>query len=184
MEILLINGSPRKDGHTAAALSVVERRFKEHGFKTNLFQIGNQPVRGCISCGGCRGTNRCVFEDDGCVRLTEEILAADGIVVGSPVYFAGPNGALCALLDRVFYSTCTRSQLFHGKPGAALVTCEWTGGTAALDRLHRYFVPCQMPVIGSLDYPVITKKAIENQEPHAIRILETLADNMAGLLKK
>lgn len=81
MEILLINGSPRKDGHTAAALSVVERRLTEHGFRTNLFQIGNQPVRGCISCGGCRGTNRCVFEDDSCVRLTEEILAADGIVV-------------------------------------------------------------------------------------------------------
>ena len=113
-----------------------------------------------------------------CNQLIEDILEADGIVIGSPVYFAGPNGALCALLDRAFYATCTYSQLFKGKSAAAFVTCEWTGGTSALDRLHRYFVPSQMPVISSNDYRVFTAKSIKDNDKRAIEILETLADNM------
>lgn len=84
-------------------------------------------------------------------------LQADGVIIGSPVYFAAPNGALCSLLDRAFYATCTRSQLFKGKPAAALVTCAWAGGTASLDRLHRYFVPSQMPIVASVYKGILHK---------------------------
>ena len=184
MNVLLINGSPKKDGNTAKALSVLEKRFIDNGIRTKQFQIENGQFRGCIGCGGCRKTNRCVFKDDMCNQLIEDILEADGIVIGSPVYFAGPNGALCALLDRAFYATCTYSQLFKGKPAAAFVTCEWTGGTSALDRLHRYFVPSQIPVISSNDYTVFTAKSIKDNDKRAIEILETLADNMVDFLSK
>ena len=184
MRVLLINGSPRKSGNTATAFSVLEKRLIENGINTERFQIESGSFRGCISCGGCRRTNRCVFKDDMCNQLIEKILEADGIVIGSPVYFAGPNGCLCALLDRAFYATCTYSQLFKGKPAAAFVTCEWTGGTSALDRLHRYFVPSQMPVISSNDYTVFTAKSIRDNDKRAIEILETLADNMAEFLNK
>lgn len=182
MRVLLINGSPCKNGNTAAALTVVDESLHKRGIDTEWFQIGKEPVRGCAGCGGCIGTNRCVFQDDPCNQLIERILAADGLVVGSPVYFAGPNGALCALLDRVFYATCTRSQLFKGKPAAALVTCAWAGGTAALDRLHRYFVPCQMPIATSGDYTVFQGDSIVKREPRAVELLDTLANNMMMLL--
>ena len=184
MSVLLINGSPRKNGNTAAAISVLENRFMKHGIETKRFQIENGLFRGCVGCGGCRQTNRCVFKDDICNQLIEDILKSDGIVVGSPVYFAGPNGSLCALLDRTFYATCTYSQLFKGKPAAAFITCGWTGGTSALDRLHRYFVPSQMPVISSNDYTVFTANSIKGNDKRAIEILETLADNMTEFLSK
>ena len=103
-------------------------------------------------------------------------------MVGSPVYFAGPNGSLCALLDRAFFATCTYSQHFKGKPAASFVTCELTGGTSALDRLHRYFIPSQMPVISCNDYAVFTAKSIKDKEKRTIEILETLADNMTEFL--
>lgn len=104
------------------------------------------------------------------------------LVNGSPVYFAAPNGALCSLLDRVFYATCTRSQLFKGKPAAALVTCAWAGGTAALDRLHRYFVPCQMPIVSSNDYTVFQGDSLKRKDNRAINILTTLGENMIAVL--
>lgn len=182
MSVLLINGSPRKNGNTSKAFAILEKRLVENGIETRHFQIENGQCRGCIDCGGCRQANRCVFQDDPCNQIIESILAADGIVIGSPVYFAGPNGALCALLDRVFYATCTYSQLFRGKPAAAFVTCAGVGGTSALDRLHRYFVPSQMPVISSSDYTAFTGEAIRNKEKRCVEILEQLADNMTEFL--
>lgn len=179
MKILLINGSPRQSGNTAAALSIVEEALIKNGLETRWFQTGSKPVRGCAACGGCKGTNRCVFTGDSCNELIDAILGADGVIIGSPVYFAGPNGALCALLDRVFYATCTRNQLFKGKPAAALTTCAWVGGSAALDRLQRYFVPCQMPVVTSSDYPVFTSDSIAGRDKRTLEILHTLGDNMA-----
>lgn len=182
MRVLIINGSPRRNGNTFAALSVVDKTLSAQGIETEWFQLGNGVVRGCVSCGGCIGTNRCVFQDDPCNYLIERILASDGLIIGSPVYFAGPNGALCALLDRVFYATCTRSQMFRGKPAAALVTCAWTGGTAALDRLHRYFVPCQMPVVTSGDYTVFQGDSVKNGDSRALELLTSLGKNMTAIL--
>lgn len=183
MKVLLINGSPRKNGNTHEALVVIEEELQKKGIETDWFQIGNQPVQGCISCGSCRGKNRCVFQDDECNRLIEMILGADGLIVGSPVYFAGPNGALCALLDRVFYATCTYDQMFQGKAAAAVVSCAWAGGTAALDRLHRYFVPCQMPIINSGDYTVFQGDSVKRREERSLQLLRELAANMVRQLR-
>lgn len=183
MKVLLINGSARKNGNTAAALSLLDAFFQQKGLEVRWFQMENRPLRGCIGCNGCIGTNRCAFRDDPCNHLIEDLLWADGVVIGSPVYFAAPSGGLCALLDRAFYATCTRDQLLKGKPAAALVTCAWSGGTAALDRLHRYFVPSQMPVITSNDYTVFQGNSLKKKESQAISVLTTLGENMYNAIK-
>ena len=183
MKVLLINGSARKNGNTAAALSLLDAFFQQKGLEVRWFQMENRPLRGCIGCNGCIGTNRCAFRDDPCNHLIEDLLWADGVVIGSPVYFAAPSGGLCALLDRAFYATCTRDQLLKGKPAAALVTCAWAGGTAALDRLHRYFVPSQMPVITSNDYTVFQGNSLKKKESQAISVLTTLGENMYNAIK-
>lgn len=184
MHILLVNGSPRKNGNTYAALSVVEKELKKKNIKTEWFQIGTQAINSCIACGSCRKTNRCVFGEDGCNELIEAILKADGVIIGSPVYFAGPNGGLCSLLDRAFYATCTYSQLFKGKIGAAIVTCAWAGGVSSIDRLHRYFVPSQMTIVNSGDYTVFQGDCVKNNDERSLELLNELAGNVAEELLK
>lgn len=183
MRVVLVNGSPRRNGNTAAALFMIEQVLLEHKIDTQWFQIGTQPAHGCIACNKCRKTNRCAFEDDICNALLEAIIHADGVIIGSPVYFAAPNGALCAILDRVFYASTTYSQLFKGKLAAALTTCEATGGTAALDRLHRYFIPSQMLVVTSNDYTVFPGNSVLHGNEKALDVLQHLGDNMVAQMK-
>lgn len=183
MQVLLVNGSPRKEGTTAKSLSIIEQQLRNNHIECEWFHIGTTPIRGCVSCGGCVGTNRCVFKDDACNELIEKILKADAVIIGSPVYFAGANGALCSLLDRAFYATCTRDQLFRGKLGAAIATCAWTGGTSTIDRIHRYFVSTQMPIITGCDYTVFFAEAIQEREERAMKILYSLTDNMVEKLQ-
>lgn len=123
MKVLLVNGSPHKNGNTYTALTVVEDILQKNDIETEHFHIGDSMIRGCIDCERCKDTNRCVFADDPCNALIEAFLRADGIIIGTPVYFAGPNGALCALLDRVFYAASTHGRLLRGKPAAALACC-------------------------------------------------------------
>ncbi|MEL7656343.1 MAG: flavodoxin family protein, partial [Bacillota bacterium] len=115
MKVLLVNGSPNKEGCTFTALTEVAGALQKNGIDTEIFHIGRKPVHGCIACNRCEDLGRCTFDDDVCNELTGRFIAADGIVIGSPVYYAGPNGALCALLDRVFFSS---SHKFANKPGA------------------------------------------------------------------
>ena len=138
MQVLLVNGSPHKNGNTGLALSMLDNFFREKNIATKWFQIPNQPLRGCMGCNGCNGKNRCVFNDDPCNELIEDILQADGVIIGSPVYFAAPNGALCSLLDRAFYATCTRSQLLKGKPAAARHRADGAFRKCVLRQLLRY----------------------------------------------
>lgn len=179
MKVLLINGSPHKNGETASALSVVEKSLQENGIDTFWLQIGNQPVRGCINCCSCEKTNRCVFTDDKCNELIEDLLQADGVIIGSPVYFAGPNGALCALLDRAFYAASNFGHLFAGKPAAAVVSCWRAGATASLDRLNKYFTFSEMPVVSS-NYWNMKHDGVD---PYGNEIMERLGINMAKMLK-
>jgi len=178
MRILLVNGSPHKSGETASALSVVERSLQDQGIETFWFQIGNQPVRGCINCRSCSKTHRCTFTDDKCNELIEHFLRADGVIIGSPVYFSGPNGALCALLDRVFYAASNFGYLFAGKPAAAVVSCWRAGATASLDRLNKYFTFSEMPVVSS-NYWNMKHDGID---PYGNEIMERLGVNMAKML--
>lgn len=178
--ILLINGSPNKNGNTATALKIMEEVFHEQEFLTAWFHIGNKPVRGCIGCGKCEKTHRCAFHDDVCNDLIESILRADAIVVGTPVYFAGPNGALCSLLDRVFYATANFGQMLKGKPAAAVATCWRAGATPSIDRLNKYFSFSQMPIVSSEYWNGYLGK----EDRFGANVLEVLAQNMIEILAK
>lgn len=149
MEVLMVNGSSHPAGATYRALALVEKELHAAGIGTRWFQLGNAPVRGCLSCEHCAKTHRCVFQDDICNELIEGLLACDGVVVGSPVFFAGPNSALTALMDRAFYATCRYGHLLAGKPAAAVVSMKRIGATSALDGLNRYFLYAEMPVIST-----------------------------------
>lgn len=146
MQVLLVNGSPRPKGTTAAQLGFVEEGLAEHGISCTRFQLPATPVRGCIECERCDGVGRCAFDDEA-NALIDAMMAADGIVIASPVFYGGPNGALCALLDRAFYAGAEHGAGFAGKPAAAVVNCWRAGTTAALDRLYKYFSISSMPII-------------------------------------
>ncbi len=145
MKILLINGSPRKNGNTAAALAEMARMFESEGFETETVQIGAEAIRGCVACGGCRRLGKCVF-DDAVNAIAPKFEAADALIVGTPVYYASANATLTALLDRLFYSTPFDKTM---KVGAAVAVCRRGGASAAFDRLNKYFTISGMPVASS-----------------------------------
>ncbi len=178
-KVLLINGSPRPDGETRHALAIIAQALWENGTECEWFQLNTEPVRGCVHCGGCKKAFRCVFRDDACNELIDRIAAADGVVIGTPVYFAGANGALCALLDRVFYAGAFYGGLFAGKPAAAVATCWRSGASATLDRLNKYFTFSEMPVVSSSYWNI----KLEGEDQYGEEILRTLGRNMAKMLK-
>lgn len=182
MNVLMINGSPHKDGCTYTALSEVAKPLNELGIETTIFHIGNQPVRGCIACGKCNKLERCIFEDDKTNECIELMTKADGIVIGSPVYYAAPNGMLCALLDRVFYA---KGYAFAYKPAAAIVSCRRSGSTAAFDRLNKYFTISNMPIVSSQYWNMVHGNTPDEvrQDLEGMQIMRTLGKNMAWLLQ-
>ena len=139
MKVLLVNGSPHGEGCTYTALKEVAGALESNGIDTHIYHITN-PVFGCIACEKCREAGRCVIGDDAYNELSKLCIEADGIVLGSPVYFAGPNGTLCALLDRIFFSI-GRKLMY--KPGAAVVSCRRGGASSTFDRLNKYFTISQ-----------------------------------------
>lgn len=182
MKVLLINGSPHKEGCTYTALREVANALEKNGIETEIFHIGTGPVYGCTGCKQCEKLGRCVFDGDVLNTLAAKCVAADGIVIGSPVYFAGINGALSALLDRLFVSAGGKLQY---KPGAAVVSCRRGGNSSAFDRINKYFTISQMPVVSSQYWNCVhgftaedTKKDLEG-----LQIMRRLGTNMAWLLK-
>ena len=182
MHVLLVNGSPRSEGCTYTALSEVAGALEANGIGTKMFQIGTKPIQGCINCGSCRTGSRCTIGDDLYNELTDMILAADGVIIGSPVYYAGPNGALCALLDRVFFASAGK---FAFKPAACVVSCRRGGASAAFDRLNKYFTISQMPVVSSQYWNAVHGFTPDDvrRDLEGLQIMRTLGNNMAWLLK-
>ena len=180
--VLLINGSPHKNGCTFTALSEIAAQLEKNGVSSEIVSIGTGPVRGCIACGGCRRKGECVFGDDPANEIARKLAEADGVIIGSPIYYAGPNGALLALLDRVFFS---RSGAFDGKPGAAIVSCRRGGASAGFDRLNKYFTISNMPVVPSQYWNSVHGNTPEEvrQDLEGLQIMRALADNMAWMLK-
>lgn len=176
--VLLINGSPHPERNTASALKRMEAVFQAHGLHTTWFQLESKPVRGCIDCHRCDRVGRCIFTDDACNDLIDAIAAADAVIVGTPVYFGGPNGALCALLDRAFYAMDNGGTLPVGKPAAAVATCWRAGATPSIDQLNKYFTYSQMPVVSSCYWNGYLGKA----DTFGEKILTTLAENTIRLL--
>ena len=182
MKVLLVNGSPNREGCTYTALSEVAGALNANGVETEIFQIGTAPVHGCIACRKCAELKKCVFDDDIANKLMEKMKEADGIVIGSPVYYSGPNGALCAVLDRVFYSS---ARAFVNKPAAAIVSCRRGGASASFDRLNKYFTISQMPVVSSQYWNAVhgfTPDDVRRDE-EGLQIMRVLGKNMAWLLK-
>lgn len=182
MKVLLLNGSPKANGNTAFALAQMEEVFHELGIETETLQVGSQLIRGCIGCGSCYKSGKCVFDD-----LVNETAAKleeyDGMVIGSPVYYASPNGTLISFLDRLFYSTGHIDKRM--KVGAAVVCARRGGCTAAMDVLNKYFTISSMPVASSTYWNQIHggKPGEAQMDAEGIRTMRNLAKNMAFLMK-
>ncbi len=182
MNVLLINGSPHKKGCTYTALHEVAGQLEKNGIGSNIVHIGSKPIRGCTACGACRETGLCVFDDDPVNECVGLLKTADGLIVGSPVYYAAPNGGLCAFLDRLFFM---KSGGYAYKPAAAVVSCRRGGASAAFDRLNKYFTISCMPVVSSQYWNSVHGNTPEEvmQDKEGLQIMRTLGDNMAWLIK-
>ena len=146
MKVVLVNGSPHAAGNTARALEEVASAVRADGGEAEIVQIGTKPVRGCVACGACRERGRCAFDDDVANAILGKLLTADAVVLGTPVYYAQPNGALLAVMQRVFYAAAGR---LRGKPAASVAVCRRGGASAAFQTLNMFFGILGMPVAGS-----------------------------------
>ena len=182
MKVVLINGSPHRKGNTFIALSEVAGALEKEGVQTEIIQLGIKAVQGCIACNKCAELGHCVFQDTLYNQVREALQEADGIVVGSPVYYAGPTGALCALLDRVFYSC---SELLAYKAGASVAVCRRGGASATFDRLNKYFTILNMPVVSSQYWNSVhgMRPGEATEDAEGLQTMRMLGRNMAWLLK-
>lgn len=185
MKVLLINGSPAKMRGTHTALNVVGEALKAEGIEVEEAWIGADAVRPCVGCGACSrsGDRRCVFADDVVNSLIEKMEQADGLVVGSPVYYAGANGALLAALDRMFYAGGSAMRF---KPAAAVAVARRAGTTPTIDQINKYFQINCMPVVSSVYWPMVHARANAEEilrDEEGVQTMRTLGRNMAWLLK-
>lgn len=181
LKVLLLNGSPHAQGSTYTALHEMEKIFAENGIETELVHVGNKDIRGCIACGSCYETGKCVF-DDIVNELAGKFEECDGLVVGSPVYYASANATLVALLDRLFYSTHFDKTM---KVGASVVSARRGGLSSAFDELNKYFTISGMPVASGQYWNSIHGNNAEQaqQDGEGLQIMRTLARNMSFLMK-
>ena len=181
MYVLLVNGSPRANGNTALALREMETVLHAEGIETELTQVGHLPIRGCIGCGGCGKTGKCVF-DDAVNEFAPKFAACDGLIVGSPVYYASANSTLTAFLDRLFYS-CHADKTM--KVGACVVAARRGGLSATFDQLNKYFTISGMPVASGQYWNSVhgQKPGEAAQDAEGLQSVRTLARNFAFLVK-
>lgn len=181
MKTLLINGSPHANGCTFTALNIVAEELRKNGIDTEIVHIGNKDIRGCIACGKCAELGRCVFNDM-VNEVAPKFEQADGLVVGSPVYYAGPNGTLTNLLDRLFYSAHYDLRM---KVGAAVVSARRGGTTAAFDRLNKYFTISEMSIASSRYWNMVHGHTPEDvmKDEEGCQIMRILGRNMAFLIR-
>ncbi len=180
-KILLINGSPHEEGCTYTALREVADTLEKHGVETEMIYLGKKPMAGCIACGHCFEAGSCVFKDQ-VNEVAAKLDEYDGIVIGSPVYYAGPAGQLCAFLDRLFYSTSGR---MAGKLAASVVSCRRGGASSAFERLNKYFEISNMHTVGSQYWNQVhgfTPEDVRKDE-EGLQTMRTLAQNMIWLLE-
>ena len=184
MKALLINGSPHQEGNTATALKEVAKQLSLEGIESEIVWIGNKPIRGCIACGQCvaQGLGRCVFNDDICNQISEKFKEANALIIGSPVYYGQPNGALLSIIQRSFYSN---GKNISGKPAAAIAVCRRGGATATFETLNMPFQMMNMPIVTSQYWNIVYGRGSGEAalDTEGIQTMHTLARNMAWLLK-
>jgi multimeric flavodoxin WrbA len=181
LKVLLLNGSPNREGCTFTALSEVAKALNENGIETEIIQVGDKVIRGCMACGKCKEAGTCIFND-----LVNEVIEkakmADGFIFGSPVYYSGINGTMKSFLDRLFYSG---SKHLEFKPGAGVVSARRAGSVAALQQFNMYFTINNMPVVSSHYWNMVhgnTPNEV-HQDKEGMQIMRILGNNMAWLLK-
>ena len=184
MKVLLINGSPNEDRCTYTALAEAARSLEAEGVETEIAWIGRDPLRGCIGCGGCSklGNNRCIFDDDVVNRLLEKAERADGYLVGTPVFYAGANGALLAVLDRMLFAG---GALMQFKPAAGIASARRAGTTPAIDQINKYFQINKIPVLSSTYWPMVHGESAEQglHDEEGLQTMRMLGKNMAWMLR-
>ena len=181
MKVLMINGSPRKNGNTSIALAEMDRIFQEEGIQVETVQLGAQDIRGCIACLSCKKKGRCVF-DDLVNQTAPKFEAADGLVIATPVYFASANGSLISFIDRLFYSTLFDKTM---KVGAAVAVARRGGVSATYDELNKYFAISGMPIATGQYWNAVygREKGEAQEDAEGLQTMRTLARNMAFLMK-
>lgn len=183
MKVLLLNGSSRPNGCTYTALAEVAAALNSAGIETEILFLGSGPVRDCIACEACKKSpGRCAIDDDFINDIIDKAREADGLVLGSPVYFSHPSGRILSVLDRVFYAG---RPVFAHKPAAAIVSARRAGTSSSLDVLNKYFTVAQMPVVSSTYWPMVHGNQPEEvmQDAEGLRTMRNLAANMAWLLR-
>ena len=184
MKVLLINGSPRQNGNTSIALAEVAKQLAEEGIESEIVWIGNKPIRGCVACGQCavKGLGRCIFDDDICNQISDKFEDANALIVGSPVYYGQPNGALLSIIQRAFYSNGAN---ISGKPAASIAVCRRGGATSAFAALNMPFQMMNMPVVTSQYWNIVYGRSAGEAalDKEGMQTMQTLARNMAWLLK-
>lgn len=181
MKVILVNGSPHKEGCTYTALSEAAKALNSNGIETEIFHLGTEPVAGCIACGACSKTGKCIYNDP-VNEFVEKAKDADGFIFGSPVYYSGMSGQLCSFMDRAFYSG---GKYMAGKPAAAVVSCRRGGATAAFEQINKYFMITNMPVVSSQYWNQVHGNTPDEvkQDLEGLQTMRTLGANMAWLLK-
>lgn len=187
MKVILINGSPKKNGNTFIALDAVGAALRGRGIETEVLNIGTGAIHGCMACGVCsqKKNRRCVFDDDCVNGSLDTLFAADGLVIGSPVYFAGINGALKSFLDRAFFVGSANGSLFRHKAGAGVVAVRRGGEVAAWEQLNKYFTISEMFVPSSIYWNMAfgMTPGEAKQDAEGMETMHALGENMAWLLK-
>ena len=181
MKVLLINGSPNINGCVSRALKEMIDVFKKEGVEIELVNVGNENIRGCIACGYCYSNGKCVF-DDLVNKVAKKFESADGLVIGSPVYYGSPNGTILSFLDRLFYSTSFDKRM---KVGVSVVSCRRGGNTATFDVLNKYFTISSMPIASSSYWNMVhgfTAEDVEN-DLEGLQTMRNLANNMVFLMR-
>ena len=181
MKVILINGSPNAKGCTYTALEEVSKTLKSEGIETEIIHVGHKDIRGCIGCRQCKTKGKCVFNDI-VNDIAPKFKECDGIVIGSPVYFASANGTLVSFIDRLFYSMTADKTM---KVGAAVVSCRRGGHSATFDELNKYFTISQMPIASSQYWNMVHGNSPEEvqQDLEGLQTMRTLGKNMAFLIK-
>ena len=181
MKVILINGSPNAKGCTYTALEEVSKTLKSEGIETEIIHVGHKDIRGCIGCRQCKTKGKCVFNDI-VNDIAPKFKECDGIVIGSPVYFASANGTLVSFIDRLFYSMTADKTM---KGGAAVVSCRRGGNSATFDELNKYFTISQMPIASSQYWNMVHGNSPEEvqQDLEGLQTMRTLGKNMAFLIK-
>ena len=181
MKVLLINGSPKANGNTAIALQEMEKVFAQNGIETEIIHVGNKAIRGCIACGHCYQNGKCVF-DDIVNEVAPKFAECDGLVIGSPVYYASANATLIAFLDRLFYSSRFDKTM---KVGASVVVARRGGLSSTFDELNKYFTITGMPIASSQYWNSVhgTAPGEAAQDAEGLQTMRTLARNMSFLIK-